>query len=271
MTDLLQMAVLSSVALCCGLLGPFVVLRKMAMFANSLSHTILIGIALAFILSGGAFFDLQNLLIGALVAAFLTAFLTGGLVRYFGLSEDAGIGFVFTTLFALGITVVTLYTRDVHLGIEMVLGNVDLLQVSDLGLTLFLAALSVLAVTFFYKQFLLISFDSSQKLPFFHFLLLFLVSLSCIGAFRAVGVLLVLIYLVGPYLIARKFCHELKKLLFWTPFIGISVSILAVLASRGFYEWFGWPLSTSGLVATFIGLIYLVSIMLAPCKNRLPS
>lgn len=265
MTDIIQMVVLGAVALSCGLIGPFLVLKRMAMFANSLSHTILLGIALAFLLTGGAFFDLSNLLIGAFLAALMTAFLTGGLIRYFRLQEDASIGLVFTALFAAGITVVTLYTRDVHLGIEAVMGNADILQWSDLKFALSLVGLNLAAVLLFYKQLQLVSFDPNGAktlgIPasIFHFLLLFLVATTCIGAFRAVGVLLVLAFLVGPFLTARLFCHRLPWLLFWTPAIGILASICGVLVSRYLFDVFGLALSTGGLVVTMIGLFYIVA------------
>ena len=153
MTDLLQIAVLSAIAIACGLLGPFLVLKRMTLFANALSHTLLLGVALAFLITGSSLFHLPNLLIGALLAALMTALFTGGLTRIFRLQEDASIGLVFTALFALGIVVVTLYTRDAHLGIEAVMGNADVLQGSDLKLALGLAGLNLAAVLLFFRQF----------------------------------------------------------------------------------------------------------------------
>ncbi|HSX10498.1 MAG TPA: metal ABC transporter permease [Chlamydiales bacterium] len=265
MSDLLQMGVLSAIAVATGLVGPFLILKRMAMFANSLSHTILLGIAIAFLVTGGPLFSLPNLLIGALLAALMTAFLTEGLVRFFRLQEDASIGLIFTALFAAGITLVTLFMRDVHLGIEAVMGNVELLQFADLKLSLSLVGLNLVAILLFYKQFQLSSFDRSLAKTLgvpcgvFHFLLLFLVATTCIGAFRAVGVLLVLAFLVGPFLTARLFCHRLPWLLFWTPLVGIFASVAGVLLSRLCFDLFGLPLSTGGIVATLIGLIYVVA------------
>lgn len=265
MTDLLQMAVLGSIALACGLLGPFLVLKRMTMFANSLSHTILLGIALAFLITGGAFFNISTLLIGAFIAALMTALFTGGLIRVFRLQEDASIGLVFTALFALGITVVTLFTRDAHLGLEAVMGNADILQISDFKFALSLVGLNLAAILLFYRQFQLTSFDPSLaktmgiRCGFFHFLLLFLAATTCIGAFRAVGVLLVLAFLVGPFLSARLYCHSLPKLLILTPLIGIIASVLGVVISRVCLDFFGIALSTGGIVATLIGVIYVVS------------
>lgn len=282
MIDLLQWAVLSGIAVSCGLLGPFLVLRKMTMFANSLSHTILLGIVLAFLLTGSAFFNLSTLLIGALIASLMTAFFTGGLVKVFRLQEDASIGLVFTALFALGITLVTLYTRNVHLGIEAVMGNVDILVPSDLKMTLSLVILNLGVIALFYKEFQLTSFDGNLAktlgIPssIFQFLLLFLTSVTCVGAFRAVGVLLVLAFLVGPYLIARLFCHKLSHLLFWSPIVGIVISGMGVLIARILFEQFGLALSTGGIVVTLIGVVYFCAKIatkskLGRCERKLQS
>ncbi len=282
MTDGIQMAVLSAIAVACGLISPFLVLKRMTMFANSLSHTILLGIALAFLWTGGAFFSLPHLLIGASFAALMTALFTGGLVRFFRLQEDASIGLVFTALFAAGITVVTLFTRDAHIGIEAVMGNADVLQQSDLRLALSLVGLNLAMVLLFYKQFQLLSFDphgaKTIGIPchLFHFLFLGLVAATCIGAFRAVGALLVLAFLVGPYLIARLFCHRLPWLLFWTPCVGVAASLSGVLLSRYFFTVFGWSLSTGGLVVVVIALFYIFAkwfawVKLRSCESELRS
>ena len=272
------MAVLSIVAISCGLIGPFLVLKRMTLFANSLSHTILLGIALAYILAstlwGGTLFALSTLLIGAFIAALLTALLTEGLVRLFRLQEDASIGLVFTALFALGITVVTLFTRDVHLGTEAVMGNVDALQASDLKIASFFTALNLVVVWLCYRPFQLASFDRGLaqtlgiKCSLYHFLLLFLAAATCIGAFRAIGVLLVLAFLVGPYLIARLFCHRLPALLLWSSLIGILASCTGVALARHILTVYGLPLSTGGIVASLIGVFYVAAVMV---KNVVQS
>lgn len=262
MTDFIQMAVLSAIAISCGIVGPFLVLKRSTMFANSLSHTILLGVAIAFLITG-SLSSIPSLLIGAFLAALMTAFFTGVLVRLFRLQEDASIGLVFTALFALGITVVTLFTRDTHLGLEAVMGNADIVQWSDLKLALSLMGINLAAILLFYKQFQLTSFDSSlAKIlkispSIFHFLLLFLVAATCIGAFRAVGVLLVLAFLVGPFLTARLFSHRLPWILLWTPAIGVLASVSGVVISRFFLTQFDLALSTGGIVAVLIGFIYV--------------
>lgn len=270
--DEVQLIVLSAVGISCGVIGPLLVLRKMTLFANSLSHTILVGIAGAYIFTssflGAAMFDLSTLCIGALVAAMLTAVLTDWLVRFFRLQEDASIGLVFTGLFALGIALVTLYTRDLHLGIEAVMGNVDVLQFGDAKIALLLAFVNVFFVTFFYRQFQIVSFDRNLakvlgvRYGLFHFLILFLTALTCVAAFRAVGVILVIAFLVGPYLTARLFCQRLPWLLFWSPVVAIAASMVGVALSRHVLTVSGMPLSTGGVVVVLIGIFYLMGLVL---------
>jgi manganese/zinc/iron transport system permease protein len=271
MSDLLQMGVLSLISIACGLLGPFLVLKRMTMFANSLSHTVLLGIAVSFLIADSSSLSLFTLSLGAFFSALLTAFFTGSLIRVFRLQEDASVGLVFSALFALGITIVSVCMKSVHLGIEAVMGNVDILSFSDLKLGGGLAGVNILVISLFFRPLKLTSFDPNLakvfRFPALNFLLLFLTALTCIGAFRAVGVLLVLALLVGPFLTARLFCHKLKTLLFTTPLIGVSASILGVLVARLLFDYFGLALSTGGIVTTLIGAGYLFARMVT--KERL--
>ncbi len=269
--DEVQIGVLSCIAISCGLVGPFLILKRMTMFANSLSHTILLGIVLAFLLTsrflGGELFSLSTLLLGSLAAAILTAALTEGMVCFFRLQADASVGFVFSSLFALGVLLVTIFTRDVHLGAEAVMGNVDALSPSDLSLAASLAGLNLTVITLFYRQFQVSSLDASYastlgvRSGVFRFLLLMLTAIVCVGAFRAVGVLLVLAFLTGPYLCARLFSGRLRSLLFLSPALGIAASCMGVALSRHILSVYGLPLSTGGMVVCMIGLFYLTAVI----------
>jgi manganese/zinc/iron transport system permease protein len=271
-SDELQILTLSAIAISCGLLGPLLVLKKMTMLANSLSHTILLGLAISFLISNYFFssagLDLPHLLLGAFVAALLTVLLTGGLTSVFRLQEDASIGLVFTTLFAIGIIVVTLFMRDVHLSIEVVMGNADALQWDDFKLAAFLSLINFLFVSIFYWPLQISSFDKCQAVSIgvrcnlTHAAILFLVAASCIGAFRAVGVLIVLSFLVGPFLTARLFFDRLWQLLIAAPAIGILASLAGVALARHLLSVCGLALSTGGIVATLIALFYPLAYMI---------
>ena len=133
-SDEVQLCVLSGVAISAALVGTFLVLRKMTMLANSLSHTILVGIVVAFLIFGTSELNFGVLVVAALLAGFLTTFLTEFVTKVMRLQEDASIGLVFTSLFALGVILAPLFTRSRRLGNEAIMGNVDALRISDIKL-----------------------------------------------------------------------------------------------------------------------------------------
>lgn len=266
-SDEVQVAVLICSAVACGVIGPFLVLRRMSMFANSLSHTSLVGVVGAFLFASagwaGGWSDPGTLLIGALFSAILTAGLTHWLSTTFRLEPDASISLVFSSLFALGVVFVTLFTRHSHLSTEAILGNPDALQLSDLKFSGGVALLNGATLFFLYRRLVLSSFDESFakatgiSVSVWRGLLFLLTSLTCIAAFRAVGVLVVLSLLVGPYLIARLFFHRLALLLIVTPLLGVLAVLLGVASSRSFLTHTEIPLSTGGLISLMIGLLFL--------------
>lgn len=277
-TDEIQIFVLFLVSFASSLVGTFLVLKKMTMLANSLSHTVLLGIVIAYLILipfGGSHahsISVPILLIASLITAMITTILTQILTHVLKLQEDASIGLVFTTLFALGIVLVTMFTRNSHLGTEAIMGNVDALHVHDLKLVFWIALLDFAVIGLLYKEFKITTFDGmfakaqGFSNTFFNYLLMMLTSATVIAAFRAVGVLLVLAFLVGPVLTARLFAHSLKKLLLLATFFGLLTSILSVAMARHLLSVHHIPISTSGLAATLIGVIYLFSVLL--CKTR---
>ncbi len=263
--DEVQMAVLAAVSLACGLIGPFLVLKRMTMFANSLSHTSLVGIVLAFLLVSSGW---PSLFIGACLAGLLTAGLTAALVRVFRLQEEASVGLVFTSLFAVGVILVTLFTRNSHLSTEAVLGNCDALQISDLIFAGSVACINLTFIALFYRRLLLAAFDEpySRTLGLsansWRGLIYFLTALTCVSSFRAVGVLVVLALLVGPYLTARLFCHQLHRLLIWTPLLGVVSCLIAVALSRAILSVGSIALSTGGILSVVVSTMFLLAILL---------
>jgi len=142
-TDEVQMLVLMGVAVSSALVGTFLVLRRMTMLANALSHTILLGIVLTVLLLHGYAMtnefghlgiNLKAMLVASLATGIVTTFATEFLTKTIGLQEDASTGVVFTTFFALGVVLVTAFTRNAHIGTEVVMGNVDALHRDDIKL-----------------------------------------------------------------------------------------------------------------------------------------
>jgi len=266
-SDEIQILVLIGVAASSALVGTFLVLRKMTMLANSLSHTILIGIVLAFLWTNYSTdehtsINIHAMLIAALLMGLITAFLTELLTKWARLQEDASMGLVFTTLFAIGVISLTLLTRNAHIGTEVVMGNVDALQLDDCKLVYLILGLNILSFMIFFKEFKITTFDSGLARAlgispvFFSYLLMTQVSSTAIGAFRAVGVLMVLAFITAPPLTARLLTHQLKSMLYLSSAIGIIASIIGVALSRHILTVYGVALSTGGLVVCVLVVIY---------------
>lgn len=275
-SDEIQIIVLVGVSISSALVGTFLVLRKMTMLANSLSHTILLGIVIVYLMTSGSLLshasqgghssvlNIEAMLIASLVMGFVTTFLTEFLTKYARLQEDASTGLVFTSLFALGIILVTVLARSAHVGTEVVMGNVDALQPSDCFLVYVVVAINIVLFFVFFKEFKITTFDSNlaasmgYSVVMFNYLLMAQVSITAISAFRAVGVLMVLALITGPALTALLLSNNLKKVLFIAVFIGCSSAFIGVALSRHILTSYGIALSTAGIVVCVISTIYAV-------------
>ena len=263
-TDEIQIIVLMGVAASAAILGTFLVLRKMTMLANALSHTVLLGIVLAYVSSHFAEISIETMLLCALITGLFTTYLTECLTKITKLQEDASIGLVFTSLFALGIILATVFTRNAHLGIETVMGNADALQLEDCQWVLIILGLNIVLTTLFFKEFVLTTFDPPLgtalgfSVIFFNYLLMSQTSATTLGGFRAVGVLMVLAFLTGPVLMARLLTHHLKTALLLAILLGCSASLIGVALSRHMLSVYDIPLSTSGLVVCVIAILFLL-------------
>lgn len=285
-SDELQLLVLVLVSTTSALIGTFFVLRKMTMLANALSHTILPGVVLAYLAyhiyqgPSTGHIDFSHLLPsdafligGALASAFLTTFLTRTIVSQLPVGEDASIGMVFTLLFAIGIILVTSLTKSAHIGAELLMGNVDALHIDDLKFMFWIAVVNICIVVLSWRQLFVTSFDSlfakmcgisNEKISY---MLMAQVSIVAIGAFRAVGVLLFLSFLVTPPLIARRFTHKLKTLTIVACLIAVIASFIGVAFSRHMLSYYELPGSTAGLIVTILALTYGLSLaLIRPAK-----
>ena len=248
----------------------------MTMLANSLSHTILLGIVLAFLLfhkTASGMIGMEILLAASLITAILTTFLTQFLTQVMKLQEDASIGLVFSTLFALGIVLVTIFTRNVHIGIEVVTGNIDALHFDDLKMVFYIALFNCATYFLFSKQFKIIAFDSpfasslGIAVHFFNYLLMVQVSATMIGAFRAVGVLLILALITGPVLTARRLTDRLFPMIVISAMITACASIISVALSRHLVSKYHLPLSTAGIMVMVVAVIYVLVLLFSPKRG----
>ena len=265
------------VAAACALPGVFLVLRSMSMMADAISHTVLLGIVLAFFVVA----DLQSpwLLLGAAAVGVLTVSLVELLNRTQLVKQDAAIGLVFPALFSLAVILISRFARGVHLDVDAVLlgelafAPFDRIEVLGVELPHALVTMGVILalnaglIALFYKELKLSTFDAglAATLGFapglLHYGLMAMVSVTAVGAFDAVGAVLVVALMVTPAAAAYLLTDDLRKMLV------LSVLIAVASALGGYWLARGLNANIAGAMATVTGLIFLVVFLLAPQRG----
>lgn len=264
----------SLVGLSCGLIGVFLILRKMAMMSDAISHTVLLGIVIAFIItrevSGTA------MLIGAILAGLLTAFMVQWL-HSLGIQQEASMGIVFTTLFAIGVILIATSVGNAHLDVQHALmGEITFIPWNTVSLPLvgkIPKATAMLIVVFivvllfiiaFYKEWKLTSFDpalaASLGIPvlLMHYVFMGLVSMTTVASFDAVGAIMVVAMLITPATSAYLWTDKLVFMLVLSSLFGV------ISAVAGYYIAVWLDTSISGSMAFATGLVFLISFVFSP-------
>jgi manganese/zinc/iron transport system permease protein len=263
------------VAAACALAGCFLVLRRMSMVGDAISHAVLPGIVLAFMLTGSR--HIVPMLLGAAALGLLTAFLTDMLNRHGKLHEQASIGVTFTWLFALGVILVSKYADQVDLDLDCVLyGEIlyapfDILEVKGLALgprsawTMgFVAAANACFVILCWKQLKVCAFDPALaasmgiRVALWHYLLMAFVSITTVAAFESVGVVLVVAMLIVPPNTAYLLTDRLWLM------VALSVGVGAASAVGGYGLASAVDGSIAGAMATVSGVFYVLAVFFAP-------
>lgn len=268
----------SLVAIACAIPGVFLVLRKMALISDAISHSILLGIVLGFFITQ----DLSSpLLIGmAAIAGVITVVLVEAIQKTKLVKEDTAIGLVFPAMFSIGIILISQNANDVHLDVDAVLlgelafapfnrwyfGDTDMGPKSLWVVGSILIVLITLLIMFF-KELKVSTFDPglSAALGFspviMHYGLMSLSSVTIVGAFDAVGAILVVALMIVPASTAYLLTTDLKKMLFLSVFFGLFAAI------SGYWMANLLNASISGSMASVLGLLFLLVYLFAPSKG----
>lgn len=224
----------------CGLIGNYLILRRMALVGDAISHSVLPGLAVAYLVSGEL--TLPAMILGAVGAGLLTTFLIEFLHTRSRIKADAAIGITFCSLFALGVVLINLFASKVHLDAECVLygelsylarGSNELMPQQVLVMAC-VAVLVTLLVIFFYKELLLTSFDAllagSQGFHpgVVHLVLMGVLSVVIVAAFESVGAILVIAMLILPGATAQLLSTRLKVCL-WLSVLHAAISAVGGL------------------------------------------
>ncbi|MBA4157206.1 MAG: metal ABC transporter permease [Gemmatimonadetes bacterium] len=259
----MQRALIASmlVGLVCGTLGCYIVLRRMALIGDALSHAVLPGAAIAFMLGATDFF------FGAAVAGIITAVLIGWVTANSRVKEDAAIGVIFTGAFALGIVLITLIqSRSVDL-FHMLFGNVLGVEDRDLWVTAGITVTVLLTVALLYKEMLLHSFDqimaAALGLPIrgLHYLLMVLLSLTVVASLQTVGLVLVVAMLITPASTAYLLTDRFGRML------GISAGIGVLSSVAGLYGSYYWNVSSGAAIVLVATALFFVALLFSPQRG----
>jgi manganese/zinc/iron transport system permease protein len=267
------------VAIACALPGVFLILRRVAMMSDAISHSILLGIVIGFFLVHDTGHPLLILLAAA--SGLLTVSLVELLIASRKVKEDAAIGLIFPVLFSIGVILISRYASNVHLDVDAVLlgelAFAPLNRRTFFGLSLpqgiwvmgAIALLNILLIVLFYKELKLSTFDAglAAALGFspvlLHYGLMAAVSVTAVGAFDHVGSILVVALMIAPPATAYLLTNLLSRMLVLSAAIGVASAISGYWLARYL------DTNIAGAMATMTGVFFLLALALAPEQGLL--
>jgi ABC-type Mn2+/Zn2+ transport system permease subunit len=247
----------------CAFLSCFITLKGWSLMGDALSHAVVPGVSLAWLL--GLPFSL-----GAFVAGILAAVTMGWIKKKSGLREDAVIGVVFTSWFALGLLLLSLYPSNLNLK-TIIFGNILAISDPDILQVLIISSISILVLAVKWRDLLLYCFDEAHARAlgidtrFLHFLLLALLSATAVAALQTVGACLVVAMLVTPGATAYLLTDCFGKMLIIATLTGAACGVIGAYAS---YFING---STGGCIVVLQTLVFLAALVFAPKHGLLAT
>ncbi|MDM5225264.1 metal ABC transporter permease [Cytobacillus sp. NJ13] len=254
----LQKALLTSVmvGIICGVIGCFIILRGMALMGDAISHAVLPGVAISYMLGVNFFF-------GAVISGVITAIAIGFVSQNSRIKHDTSIGIMFTAAFASGIIIITMLKSSTDL-YHILFGNVLAVRLSDMWITLGISLIVLTAVYLFYKELLVTSFDETMGaaygLPvrFIHYFLMTLLTMVTVASLQTVGIILVVAMLITPAAAAYLLTERLWMMIFLAAGIGVISSIV------GLYFSFTYNLASGATIVISATAIFILVFLFSP-------
>jgi len=252
------------VGVVCALVGTYIVLRGMAFFGDALAHAILPGVAVGYLVSGGA---RTSLFWWALLTAVLTALGIGAVSKGAQVKQDTAIGIVFVGMFALGIALIsTMQSYSIDL-VHFLFGDVLGVSAGDLALTAAFGLLVIVLIVAFYKEFLVISFDpvlaATLRLPSnaLSYLLLVLIAVAIVVSLQTVGVALMLAMLITPAATAYLLTRRLPAMMALAAVIGAASGVM------GLYLSYYAGIASGPAIVLVCTALFLLAALFAPDRG----
>ena len=252
----------------CGLIGTFLILRRMALVGDAISHSVLPGLAIAFLLAKSR--SSTAMFLGALGAGIVTTVIIELIHRKSRVKQDAAIGITFSSLFAIGVIIISLFASKVDLDQECVLyGEIawianDLPAVARMGVV---ALMVGFLIVLFYKELLISSFDPGLAMSvginatFVHYSLMAALSAVVVSAFESVGAILVVAMLILPGATASLLSHRLPVI------FGLTILHAALSAVLGMHLGIWLGCSLAGAMVVIAAALFLLAWLFSPTRG----
>lgn len=263
--DFLQNALLTAtmVGVICGVIGCFIILRGMALMGDAISHAVLPGVAIAYML-GVSFF------IGAVISGVITAVAIGFISQNSRIKNDISIGIMFSSAFALGIILITIMKSSTDL-YHILFGNVLAVRPSEMWMTFLIGIFVLLSIYLFYKELLISSFDATMAQAYglptklIHYFLMILLTFVTVASLQTVGIVLVVAMLITPAATAYLLTDRLSTMIFLSAGLGVVASVI------GLYFSFTFNLASGATIVLVSTACFLLAFIFSPKQGILSS
>ncbi len=256
--EFLQYALITSVivGIVSGVIGSFIILRGMSLMGDAISHAVLPGVAMSYMLGA-------NYMIGASLFGIMAAGLIGFVTQKSKLKNDTAIGIVFSSFFALGIIMISLAESSTDL-YHILFGNVLAVRPSDMYTTLGVAVVVILFVIIFYKELLVSSFDPTMakayglKVQVIHYALMFFLTLVAVSSLQTVGTVLVVAMLITPAATAFLLTDKLSVMIVIASSIGVISAVIGLLFS------YTYNLASGATIVLTTVVFFIIAFIFSP-------
>lgn len=242
-----------------GAVGCFIILRGMSLMGDAISHAVLPGVAISFIL--GINFFIGAIVFGLLASTIITYIKSNSIIK-----SDTAIGITFSSFLALGIILIGIANSSTDL-FHILFGNILAVQDLDMWITIAVALLVLTTITIFFRPLLLTSFDPilaksiGVKVTFYHYLLMVILTLVAVTAMQSVGTILIVALLITPAATAYLYANSPKTMILLSSGFGALASVL------GLFIGYSFNIAAGSSIVLTSALLFLISFFIVPKQS----
>ena len=242
-----------------GAVGCFIILRGMSLMGDAISHAVLPGVAISYIL--GIYFFVGAIIFGLLSSIIITFIKNNSIIK-----GDTAIGITFSSFLALGVILIGVANSSTDL-FHILFGNILAVQDIDKWLTMGVSGIVLIVIILFFKELLITSFDPlmaraiGMKVNFYHYLLMVLLTLVSVTAMQSVGTILIVAMLITPAATAYLYTNSLRKMII------LSSSLGAVSSVLGLFIGYSFNIAVGSSIVITSAIIFAISFLVSPKQN----